>query len=671
MALKNTYDEDKVPLTATLSGGPSISEVKDLKFLLTLKKGDANTDLAPVSQALSGSPPKAVYEYPPERVGDDLDSYDVTFKVEVTPPGKSSYSQQGQDQVCVWPKTVKLTFTSDDGNSHKNAAFKIVQAGKTETYTARDGKWEGTVPFGAYTVEEAPAYKIVQRTKDKGRARSYKVQKTYEVGFLSPDPADATKPIVQFVNLEAATGGWSRDAPNGNKVVFKVEAKDDHTRPDTDKIGAEGDPIFVQVTFGGESKRNDPKPQLMSAGVEGLVEEDSGKKFKGKVKLGADRTAQFTVDLGIAGGNTCKVKIGPTDACNGPELKFENWRKLFTQVTKAKGTATPGRAAAETAFEGVKIKFVDDVTVEMEDADIPAGAWVDGAVIASGAPAKVLVVGTHNVDQFKTKYLKNKLPALHIVLCHYQLDAKDTVYDGTLTLNGTHQLAWPPGGSTNVPGIKIPDTQVAPSNVLFFSKDLRDGSAAIKLCKWTSDADGTKTGPVPADHIVIDQVASGNFVHVKLPAAAAAVIAGGSTVSLAIKVAYAKGWYNGWCTAAGRHNVVKIGRPDTDICGTIVHECGHALQQAAQTAASFPGLAAPPHGRFYTNSRGHQGGHCADGIDDAYYNDNSKKMDTSYASGLCTCVMYGAGTTLRNSNIHFCDKCTPYVNAVAVSSVST
>src|SRR5262245_46679503 len=121
MPVKDTYDDDKVPLHATLGGGPSASKIKDVKFVLTLKKKDVETEQPPVTEQVSGFPPKAVHQYTPEKVGDDLDFYDLSFKTEVTPPGKSSTTSPGQDQVRVWPKTVKLTFTSDDGTSHKTA----------------------------------------------------------------------------------------------------------------------------------------------------------------------------------------------------------------------------------------------------------------------------------------------------------------------------------------------------------------------------------------------------------------------------------------------------------------------------------------------------------------------------------------------------------------------
>jgi hypothetical protein len=192
----------------------------------------------------------------------------------------------------------------------------------------------------------------------------------------------------------------------------------------------------------------------------------------------------------------------------------------------------------------------------------------------------------------------------------------------------------------------------------------------VKACSW-EEVGGSGTGDILESDYKIDHPNHGNTFYVRLPQAAKLLSDGGATIKISFQVAYAAGWFTGWCTKDDRHLVIKLGRSDEEVCQTILHEVGHAISQSAVSGGPYPGLT-PPHDRFYTNDRGHFGPHCGEGIDDTYFKNASNRMDTAYASGKCKCVMYGGAVPSRTSEIiNFCAKCVPFAKAAPITSMST
>ena len=589
----------------------------------------------------------------------------------------------------IWPKEANVEIKDHEDKAKAACPFLIKQAGQPDQTLNTDDKGKSGVTLLArapYSIAMAKAFEVIEdKQKSPGQFRDHqlKVKDVIKAKFLTPkvdaapykDDPDAAPAKIQLVNLTSAnpagaeTGGC--DA-KGNLVVFTVTADP----PDT---GKKGDKVYFEIEFGKESKRNDPKPELM-ASLPVLGKAVAGKKTTGYVKLDTDGgKASFEVNLGIAGGDTCNVKIGGTSEVNDAKLKLINWRKIYAQVTKTSAQTAPSLADATTALKKVFIDFEESTAdmVTLSEADVPAGAFADGTIIQAGLPAKTLVVGDHNVAEF-TKKMKGRfksegLPCAHIIYCDEQLDAENAPVEAALDVLGKKtgqaqgKVDFPGGG--NVPGVMVPGTVISGS-ARFFPIDLKDGKDSVKECKW-QEVGGTAGDVIaPADYKV-DQIAHGDKLFIRLPAAAVLLSDAGKTIKVTVKISYANGWYAGWCTYPDSHVVVKLGGPAKNICQVIVHEVGHAFAQTAESAAEFPGLPAPPHGRYYTNNRGHSGGHCADGIGDAYYKDASKRMDTSEAEGLCTCVMFGAATQKVADTLAFCAKCEPYAKAAKVAAVST
>ena len=592
-------------------------------------------------------------------------------------------------EASIWPRTSNARLVDEKGKNLADVDLTVTQGSDSlELTSGPDGTC--VVPLFArapYSLVVTGRYFVLeekQATAGQFRNHFFKVKKAIKARIDSPktdadpykaDPDDSEAKI-QYVNVVSAnpdhreTGGCDARGPN---LVVSITA-------DPPDSGKKDDKVFFSVTFGKESKRNAPATGIDTA-IPVLDKKVQDKTTTGYVLLAADGgKASFEINLGIAGGDTCTVKVGGTPAVEDAKFKLVNWRKMYAQATKTASITPPSLADAVDCLKKVHIDLEDSVAdaVDVDASQAPPGSVVDGnAIVKSGMPATSLIVGDHNVAWFQAKlqarFASEKLPCAHLIYCHEQLDANNAPIDSTTTILGRKAgqtqgtVAFPGGGS--VPGVAIPGT-VAGRNGLFFSKDLRDGSDAVKSCSW-QEVGGPGSGTIdPADY-AIDSPNQGNTLYIRLPQAAKDLSDAGKTIRIAYKVAYSKGWYNGWTTSSGRHIVIKVGRADKDICGTIVHEIGHAINQAAKSPDGFPGLPAPPHERYYTNNRGHQGPHCADGIDAATYNDATQRMDTSHASSKCTCIMYGAGSSLRNQNLAFCSKCEPYVKAAQITTVST
>jgi hypothetical protein len=641
------------------------------------------------------------YTIPEDAKGKELkvEAYrfaDLKLKATASDPGRRASAKVGVVQLVVvglTPKGVRTKAPHAKVAPGSTKRFQVV-ANPEGVLKAGAVKWtiaggKATIgPDGKSSAEEVPGEEVhvtgvTQSASDddqtlKPTFTSNLSGNTFEVEHkLTVKPAftadfyshTAGETVKQYVNLPVAPS-----KPHGNKVKLTLGPKEDKGVADVAaRKGAEGDLIFVQVKLGADnSKRNSPKPGLWIDGKAVAAETDKV-TFKGQVALKADGApVDVELELGHAGKDTCEVKIGATDACGDATLNFETLRKVFVQATVPAGLTEPAYGDATTALAAVGIEFDKYKTEAIADT-FEAGAWLDASMIESGKTGKALVIGTHNIAKFTPKFTAqaDKKPALHVLYCHYQLDAETTEHDGSYAVIGTSKIMWPPDSTTEVRGYKLAGDQINGSG-LVFEKAIHDSAKdGVVKVSWRSRTDATKSGDVPRDHIALNQVKYGNAVFVKLPSAAATLVDGGDTLNLRIQVYWAKGWYNGWSTR-DNHNVIKGGRPDKGINGTIVHELGHAVGQVVKTAPPGLEVTAPAklHAWWYDNARGHSGTHCAFGIDQATYDDATKKLNTAHASSKCTCIMYGAGTDVRNAAMTFCDTCKPFVKAYQVTRVT-
>jgi hypothetical protein len=335
--LKSVYDTEKIPLKAKVKGErTTMAKIKEVKFIVTATKNGTQADESPVTAPVQVGFPESSAElnYTPKPVDDALDYYDLRYKAEITPPGKSPLTEDGEEEFRVWPDKVEVTFTADDGEAHKKAKFRVVKGGKDSPVKTAgdDGKWSERVGQAEFTIKAEPPYELVDPVTHKGRKRSYKIKKNaYKVEFVSPTPAKET--YKQYVNLDPDPGGWTKDKAYGNQMSFTVGAEGDTGRAAGARFGKQGDLVYIEVNFTPQTKRNDPQPQLLAEGLDGAPTDSNDKKtWKGKIKLGANGQATFKVELGHAGGDVCEVKVGADNTCGDTWVKFENWRRLFYEL---------------------------------------------------------------------------------------------------------------------------------------------------------------------------------------------------------------------------------------------------------------------------------------------------------------------------------------------------
>ncbi|MCW8140860.1 MAG: hypothetical protein KIT58_18310 [Planctomycetota bacterium] len=697
MITKNLYEESTATIVAKVKRG--FLKKKVVKFTFTQEGGATKVEAAEV--ATKGT--EAALEITLPKVADGEDKYTLSCSVEA-----DGQTYRHPIEYVVWPKSIELVCKDAEDKALAGATIDAQQKGGVIKGTCvSDGS--GLVVYnclhaGPTSFEGISPFQIDSWVKKDGRKREAKVgRKPYTVEILSPrfDEKDAKptsivpkeeqqpdQPLRQFVNMAAVSG----QVRAGSLVTVRVAAKGDTEREESARVGKEGDEFNVKVTFtpdntGRNKKLTDdkkwddtnPQPGLLDdTGKVGKAESD-GVTFKAKAKLGpGGAPAEIKVQLGIHGGDTCKIEVGVTDACDDATVTLQNWRKIYFQVTHAEGLEVPSLKNTETAFGLVFVEAEAFKTLKVPDKDSgggdegetkapPKGSWVDASVFKAGANGRQLVIGYHNMDFFKGVFDKSRAPiGTHAVLMHQQYDAASSSgaafkepQSGVLV--GDKKIKFPPDTGTMVRGVTVTST-ASGRKVLPIA--LTDGSFAVKSCTWKSTKTPKKKGSIPLDstHIAFGPGGDNRSIHIKLPAEAATLAEDGDdTIKVSLKYHYADGSYNGF--AHGGQSFTRADRPDDadggvkGVNGTIVHEIGHLITQAPRAGAVPLGLDMATHAKTYSR----QGSHCANGSGEAFT--GGAALDHHPTSAGCKCVMYGVGTDERNADVKFCALCAPFVKA--------
>jgi hypothetical protein len=681
MAKKDVFEDKALALVVSTDPG-FFEKIKSVTFKFTQSGGQTTLPDTP-AEASGGKKYTAQLTLP--KVKDDEDKYSLSYKFDALHRpwiGSDKHVvSDGPDRYTVWPEKISIKGTKDPNCKvdFENVPYTIVYPGRGDAseYTSDDkfAVAEATLKYtGDYQISTNSPYYIKDWKHKTGRAQEATVgMMPWRAKIIAPaDGKTADAPHKQYVNLPG----------EGNGSLLKIEVG-----PTDLNLGVKDEEIKVRVSFPKEnSKRNDPLPALWLGPDSGTAQ--SAKKTGAKpgidelvyetvLKLPADKgKVVFYVQLGVAGDDKCKVEVGTTDKYDDDVMHIVTCRKIYYQVTRPKSLACPDLSMSKDAFKKIGIEFeeyaVPAATYE-DDADwIPQGAWLDESVFKKGASGNVLCIGTHNVDEFKKLFDKSKPPAAHLILCQYQLDAETTECDiGGLPFDANDKIKFPPGSGTEVRGWSMPSSQVDPSCV-FFKKALHNGGDPVVKISWKSKNQPLKNGDMAADDVIMDQAEHGNFVHIRLPAEAAALLDNDNTdkILVSIKVYWSKGWYAGWCTNGDQHNVIVASSPAKTVNATIIHEVGHAIDQTVTATNVPPGLApkgtAKLHSRRY-DGRGHSGSHCATGLGQAKYDDAGKTMSALGADSVATCTMYGCAV----GNLDFCAECAPFAKACNPQSVST
>lgn len=605
-------------------------------------------------------------DWPVARVGDDETSWTLEF---VFRYGDDVYT--GNRVFTVWPRSVLLRARHfRTGEAVQGFRFTVTQDGETQpAETAAQGELVHPLSKPApFAVSSEAPFVVRAWTRERGRVREARVERKYKAAFHAPKRPTPDKALEQYVNLKTADHG--RDGL-GSRVVIRVGADGDADLAPGARTGMQGDELHVKVTFQRTSKRSTPLPA-----VSGLLAANTVDALTtGRVTLGAGgASAEFTLELGLAGGDGCAVSVGVTPEANDQAITFVNWRKLFYQATHPSTSVMPSVARITASLEGIFVRYEKYKTLTFSEGDAPpAGAWFDGPMMGLPAGRKVCI-GDHNKSHFHAKFDDQKTPlGVHVLVCHKQFDGGETSYQSVVNdtiASSTHTKAkFPPGGATDAWCHALDITTVSgAANV--FPKAIQDGADAVRSATWTSLAatgpHAGATGAIPADHVHIDWVSNQNVITVKLPAAAAAAVDAGASVLVSYTVLWALGEFLGESDGERPNLQLLVDMENTSFNDVMAHELGHTL--GAVLKGVPPGLQASDHGWKYTG-RGHQGPHCAFGAPAATFNDATKDLTGLGAS--CKCIMYGENSAKGSkSNGLFCAKCVPFLRAEALLDIT-
>ncbi len=600
----------------------------------------------------------ATWECP--ELGDDDEPWVLSIKMEI-----EGREYNVTKTYKVWPRWVHLTaLRVADGKPFQ--FFKLTAKQSASRAVVTDAKGECVVFLdepAPVTFEAVAPGEIKAWQKDTGRRRRFTAERKYRAEFVAP--TKSAKPYVQRVNLSTTKHG--RDQ-RGSLVVVKVGAAGDTKRRAKERLGHQGDVLYLRATFGRESKRDTPLPTISDA--KNIHRSADGKTVTAEVHLGAlGAAASFKLELGLAGGDTCKLEVGSTPACADEAMEFTNLRELFYQLTYPAGLAEPSLAHMTTGLDQAKVKYTKYKSLTYAEGDAPtapAGSWFDGPMVSADLAGRCVNIGDHNKGFFHAKFVDTHNPVgVHVLVCHVQFDAgvgdAQRAHVSIKVKRGDGKITFPPDGGTKERGVAI-DVSGVGGQVLEMA--FQDGGTGWRDARWESLATWGPAkgagGVIPDSHIDVKWRARRNVVTVQLPSKAAFLVSLGIDVRVRLDVYYSLGTYNGESDGV-RPNLQLIRvRPASDggekgMNGTMLHELGHTIRQAVQNAP--PGLDLATHGRTYTG-RGHQGPHCADGLDAALYNDATKNLR---GQKNCACVMYGEGADARP--VAFCARCLPFVKA--------
>lgn len=590
----------------------------------------------------------------------DLDeSYTLTFSMQIEDrvyPIAESYT--------LWPRWLHLTaLRAADDKPFPRFFAQVKQGAAADVVTDAKGEYRHFLKKPApFTVSAEAPSEITAWVQDKGRRRVFKCVRRYKAEFVAPKKAADGKDIEQLVNLTTADEG--RDGKR-SLVVVKVGAEGDTKRAPADRRGRKDDVIFIKATFSRASKRNSPAPSV--AGALAIKHTPDGKEYTAQVKLGPDGApATFKLELGLAGGDTCELKVGSTDAVADATIRFVNWRKLFYQITVPTGLAAPDMGPITGALDKVKVKYEKYSTVTLAEADAPAapaGSWFDGPMVSSALSGRCLNVGDRNKGFFHGRFVDTHAPiGVHVLLCHAQFDAgvgqaQVAAASSDPIEKTTAKITFPPVGGAQVPGAVIDFNKATEPKRAVLKKAFQDGGNGVRNVKWRSLAatgpQKGKKGDVPDDHVDVDFVARKNKIAIKLPADAVAVIDAGAKVRVSCDIWYSLGPWGG--ESAKNKQLIRASEGGNAQANSIMsHELGHTMNQVV--AGVPPGLAAADHDRKY-EGRGHQGPHCAEGVAAAVFAAGGSLRGVAGS----TCVMFGALTAANR--VDFCAKCSPFVIA--------
>ncbi len=249
----------------------------------------------------------------------------VGFEAQIKGKKKGTSSDFGTFQV--WAKEIKLKINDEGGQPLTDALFRVSYAdiAKVMKYSPDEGGDSMSIELARCEkpgIEMVPPFDLLEWVKPDGVEWEIKAKKLpAKAVFLRPMVGPATEPpdikSKQYVNLPAGD-----DVYHGNEFTVAIGADQPLSAPTS---------VYIHVLFSAapgleRSERDDPISRLKDANWEN----PAGTEFKGDALLThhIKKPATFKIELGLAGGDVCTIKIGSTPECRDGTIELTNWRKL-------------------------------------------------------------------------------------------------------------------------------------------------------------------------------------------------------------------------------------------------------------------------------------------------------------------------------------------------------
>jgi hypothetical protein len=664
--------------------------------------------------AFKGNEAKYELEFP--AVDPAKESYKVEYVVKSPKDGGGTEDNPGEDHYMVWPKKLKITAKGADGKTLAGATFNVTQNGKTKTVASdKDGLISHALEKSAFTADAKSPYKLDKWDKDKGTVREATVHKLVPAVFVEPLPTKDNKAQQVWVNQDTAKEG--RDL-KGASIMFIVGSKDN--------AGKKDDVIYVQVRFGKESERTTPVREL--TGAASIKKEDSDKLQTGQVMLDKDGgTAKFQVWLGVAGGDTCEVKIGSTPKCEDAVLKLVNWRKLEYESLQPKADGadkatdyTVFKTATQAGLPDKTVSYMDEtlkeVFVEFKEkaskffgkSDLPlSGAHnvFDGAYVSKEAGKKVTILTSAQLNAILAAKAANRgdnrvvtmvWTDYYAILKGWDQKFSGVFKEGDFTPNKqVFKNALDTNGSLGCTHGKPSITKISWKATDYYdsaSKTWKPVSAATD--PGYANRNNTEI-TAEADILAHVEFENWNKIKIKLPATKAGfpghdlpvdgsgqLSSGGKVVRIDFHVQGVGAEFG--VNGSALHGDIKMNTfagavKPVGMGGVILHELGHNMGQAYAnntTDATFgrkpgnaiPGIPFPKDvaagGDIY-GGHNHQGTHCAKGLKDK----TAADYNTAKAYKERKCIMFGGSDMESTTTYRFCVDCKTYIKAENLENI--
>jgi hypothetical protein len=323
------FEETKLKITPHVTRGLfEGSKSVDIKFVQV--GGDPKVDDKEVKVPRGGSAEHEI-KFPKVKNTENHVSLNYSCEFEKTNIGQRDYN--------VWPKTLDIKATLDNtANAAVGFRFKINQRGNTsQVWTvARDGTCSPKLEFPAdAAIIPISPWEFVGAVvnTDQPRKRDLNVRKKPWKAKIKniTEGKTAESPLKAWVNL-------AKDFATFKGNILKVEVG-----PEEMNLAEKDQEIKVRVTFPAtNSKRNSPLTALQTGEdpATALAAKDGTAKpgekalvYETVVKIPDDhRKAVFYVNLGVAGGDKCKIEVGVTDTYEDDVCHVENWRKIAIEM---------------------------------------------------------------------------------------------------------------------------------------------------------------------------------------------------------------------------------------------------------------------------------------------------------------------------------------------------